>query len=287
MAIPAVLKRLSSAASLVRLILTQPRQFVESPEGFTSSNVSATELFGWMIGFGSVLLGLYSFALGSPMEKVLEASHLLAAPKIGASASHRDERVTLAGFRWVAGLGFGIDFPERRPFTEPQRANFQCGALLVRLNHVIPQNVMEKNTAKFLLALYAAVFVLCIHPVARLFGGKGNLRDGFRLGFILCAFLYLVMIAFLVIATLLLVDLLRLRGWPLLIAWALIAGLPGCFITLRCFFLSFSAFYQITKTRLFLVCLGTWISSSAISPVVFVPLIFVILRLEPLWKAIL
>jgi hypothetical protein len=282
-----LLKRLSSAASLVRLLLLHPRQFVASPEAFMSGRLSATELFGWMIGFGSLLLGLYSFALGSPMEKMLHASHLLADPKIGATASHWDDHVTLAGFRWVAGLGFGIDFPERRPFTEPQRANFQCGALMVRLNNVIPQRVLEKNTSKLLLALYAAVFVLCIHPVARLFGGKGSLRDGFRLGFIFCAFLYLIMIAFLVIATLLLVDLLRLSGLPLLIAWAIVAGLPACVIIFRCFFVTFSAFYGITKTRLLLVCFGTWLSSSAVCPVVFVPLIFVILRFEPLWRAIL
>jgi hypothetical protein len=286
MAATDLMKRLSAAFSQVRLLATRPREFVVAPEGFASGHPSTTELFGWMVGLGSLLLGLYSFALGSPLEKVLHASHLLAAPNKGVSASLRDERVTFAGIKWMAGLGFGVDFPERRPFVEPQRADFQFGAIKVRLKNVIPQNVMEKSTAKFLLALYAMVFVLCIHPVALAFGGKGTLRDGFRLGFTYCGFLYLLMTVFLVGATLLLVDLLRLEGSPLLIAWTIV-GLPVSALALRSFVLSYSSFYNVTKVRLALVCLGTWVSSSAICPVIFLPLIFAILRFEPLWKAIL
>ncbi len=146
---------------------------------------------------------------------------------------------------------------------------------------------MEKSTAKVLLALYAAVFVLCIHPVARLLGGKGSLRDSFRLGFVFCGFFYLVAAALLVFAMLLLVDLLRLEAQPLETAWGILVGLPVCVVLARSFFASYSAFYGISKTRMALVLVGTWISSSLVCPVVFVPLIFAILRFEPLWRAIL
>jgi hypothetical protein len=187
----------------------------------------------------------------------------------------------------VPALGFGIAFPQRRPFAEPQRADFQFGAVLVRLKNVIPQNVVEKNTSKLLLALYALVFVLCIHPVARAFGGKADLGDGFRLGFLYCGFLYLVAAVLVVGGTLVLIDLLRLEGRALRLAWAVVVGLPACVIIVRCFFLGYSEFYGITKTRLLFVCLGTWLSSSVLCPLVFLPLIFAILRFEALWKAIL
>ena len=149
MAAHPLLNRFSAARKQVLLLLVHPRQFVSS-SGFASGHPPTAELFGWMVACGSILLGLYSLALGSPLEKALKSAHLLGAPRSATPASTRAEPVTFAGLRWMAGSGFGVDFPQRRPFTEPQRADFQFGAVRVRLKNVVPQNVVEKSTAKVL-----------------------------------------------------------------------------------------------------------------------------------------
>jgi hypothetical protein len=126
----------------------------------------------------------------------------------------RNKPVTFAGVAWAFGLGVGVAFLEGRSVTEPQLAVFRLGAIRVALNNVVPQNVLEKGTPKFLLMLYASVFVLCLHPIALLFRGTANFRDAFRLGFIFFGACYLLSAVFVVVATLLFVDVLRLGGFP-------------------------------------------------------------------------
>jgi len=63
--------------------------------------------------------------------------------------------------------------------------------------------------------------------------------------------------------------------------------IPMFVVIIRCFFQSFAGLYGITRKRLILVGLGTWVSSAVVCPVVFLPLLFLLLRFESLWKLIL
>jgi len=281
------IKKLPAVGRQLLFFLRKPRQFVLAPDGFTRAEPTAKELFAWTIAFGTLVLGLYSLALGSPSKKVTEAALLVPPTTDAVVTSDRKEPVTFAGIAWMLGLGVGVQFPQQRPVTEPQFAVFEMGAVRVGLNNVIPQNVFEKGTPKFLLMLYAFVFVFCLHPVARLFRGRAAFRDALRLGFIFYGCVYLLFALFVVVATLLLVDLLRLRGFPLIIVWITLVMIPMFVVIIRCFFQSFAGLYGITRKRLILVGLGTWVSSAVVCPVVFLPLLFLLLRFESLWKLIL
>jgi hypothetical protein len=282
------LKKLPLVGRRLLFLLRMPGKFVLDPNGFRNGDPSAKEIFGWAVSFSALVLGLYSLVLGSPSVKLGDASHLLTSPVPAASApAIRDKPVTLAGIAWIPGLSLGIYFPEQMRWTDPQLAVFSLGSVQVGINNAIPQKVVEEGLTKFLLLLYALVFVLCLHPVARLFGGKGSLRDSLRLGFIFFGFVCLLGTLFEVVAILLLVDVLRLSGVPLIWVWIGVVVIPVFTIFIRCYFGAFSAFYGITRKKLMLVGLGTYVTSSVVCPIVFLPLLFLLLRFEQLWKLVL
>jgi hypothetical protein len=280
-------RKLPLVGQQLLLLLRSPRQFVLECGGFTRREPTAKELFGWAVAFGTLVLGLYSLALGSPLKKLTEASGVISPGATSSVSADRKRPVSFAGIAWIHGLGLGVHFPEQRPVAEPQLALFQLGAVQVSLDNVVPENVIQTGTPKILLLLYAFVFVLCIHPVARLFRGHGAFRDAIRLGFIFYAFAYLLFTLVVIAATLLLVDLLHLRGLQLSVTWTLFVVIPSLVMVVRCFFGSFSALYGITRKRLIVVGIGTWLTSAFLCPVIFLPLLFAILRFEALWKLIL
>ena len=247
MAATDLLKRVPDVGRNALLFFRRPREFVAT-SAFRSP-LTAKEQFVWSIAFAGLIVGLYSLAAGSPMEQLQEAAGLTQAVSADASAhsrpAERDAPVTFAGISWEFRIGAGVRFPELLPVSEPQRVQFQVGAVEVDLNNVIPVNVLEKGSQKFLLALYALVSALCIHPVARVFRGRASL------------------------------------------AWVLGVVLPGFGVVLRGFFSSFSELYAFTKKQMALVVIGTAISSSLVSPIAFLPLLFLLLRFEPLWKLLL
>jgi hypothetical protein len=287
MAAADILKKLPRVGGQLLFFLRTPEKFVLDPDGFPRGEPSAKEVFGWAVGLGTLILGLYSLVLGSPFVKVTDAIQLLSPVPATSAPAIRDEPVTFAGIEWTLGLGVAISFPQQRRVTEPQLAVFRLGAVQIGVNHVIPKKVLEEGLPKFLLMLYALVFALCLHPVARLFRGKGSFRDSLRLGFVFFGFIYLLFTLFVVVATLVLVDILRLRGLLLFWVWIGVVVIPAFTIVIRCFLGGFSAFYGFTRKRLMLVSLGTIVSSSIVCPIVFLPLLFALLRFEALWKLLL
>jgi len=289
MAATDLLKRVPDVGRNALLFYRRPREFVAT-SAFRSP-LTAKEQFVWSIAFTELIVGLYSLAAGSPMARLWEATGLPQAVSADASAhsrpAERDAPVTFAGISWEFRIGAGVKFPELLPVSEPQRAQFQVGAVEVDLNNVVPLNVVEKGSQKFLLALYALVTALCIYPVARVFRGRASFGDSLRLTFVFYGFSYLLLEIVAVAAVIAFVDVIRLRGLSLILAWFLGVVLPSFGVVLRGFFSGFSELYAITKKQMALVVIGTTISSSIVSPIVFLPLLFLLLRFEPLWKLLL
>ena len=289
MAATDLLKRVPDVGRNALLFFRRPREFVAT-SAFRGP-LTAKEQFVWSIAFAAFIVGLYSLAAGSPMERLEEAVGLTKAVSADASAhsrpAERDAPVTFAGISWEFRIGAGVRFPELLPFSEPQRAQFQVGAVEVDLNNVVPVNVFEKGSQKFLLALYALASALCIYPVARVFRGRASFGDSLRLTFVIYGFSFLLLQIVVVVAVFVFVDVIRLRGLSLLLAWFLGVVLPGFGVVLRGFFSGFSELYDFTKKQMALVVIGTAISSSLVAPIVFLPLLFLLLRFEPLWKLLL
>src|SRR5207249_11965734 len=97
------LKKLPLVGRQFLLLLRSPRQFVLGPEGFTRSEPTAKEFFAWAIAFGTLVLGLYSLGLGSPLKKVTEASLLISPSTNTAVSADRKEPVSFAGVSWITG----------------------------------------------------------------------------------------------------------------------------------------------------------------------------------------
>lgn len=289
MAATDLLKRVPDVGRNALLFFRRPREFVAT-SAFRRP-LTAKEQFVWSIAFTALIVGLYSLAAGSPMARLWEAAGLPQAVSADASVhsrpAERDAPVTYAGISWGFRIGAGVRFPELLPVSEPQRAQFQVGAVEVDLNNVVPLDVFEKGSEKFLLALYALVSALCIYPVARVFRGRASFGDTLRLTFVFYGFSYLLLQIVAVAAVTAFVDVIRLRGLSLVLAWFLGVVLPSFGVVLRGFFSGFSELYAITKKQMALVVIGTAISSIIVSPIVFLPLLFLLLRFEPLWKLLL
>jgi hypothetical protein len=84
-----------------------------------------------------------------------------------------------------------------------------------------------------------------------------------------------------------LLDVLALHGLSFIGWWTALVTIPTFAIAFRCFFSSFSELYQISKKRLIVAGVLGFGVSSLIFPVIFLPLLYVILRLQELWKTIL
>lgn len=204
MAATDLLKRVPDVGRNALLFFRRPREFVAT-SAFRSP-LTAKEQFVWSIAFAGLIVGLYSLAAGSPMEQLQEAAGLTQAVSADASAhsrpAERDAPVTFAGISWEFRIGAGVSFPELLPVSKLQRVQFQVGAVEVDLNNVVPVNVLEKGRQKFLLALYALVSALCIHPVARVFRGRASFGDSLRLTFVIYGFSFLLLQVVVVVAVL-------------------------------------------------------------------------------------
>lgn len=77
-----------------------------------------------------------------------------------------------------------------------------------------------------------------------------------------------------------LLDVLALHGLSFIGWWTALVTIPTFAIAFRCFFSSFSELYQISKKRLIVAGVLGFGVSSLIFPVIFLPLLYVILRLQ-------
>ena len=138
-----------------------------------------------------------------------------------------------------------------------------------------------------MLSQYCVTTAICLYPAARLLHGQGSFTSATKLTFLYYFSVWLLGSTWVIGAVLVLVDLLRLTRFVLFAAWTALVLIPLLIITIRCFFAAFSEYFAISKKRLTLALIGGAMLSSVASPVVFVPLLYRILRFEPLWKVIL
>ena len=67
----------------------------------------------------------------------------------------------------------------------------------------------------------------------------------------------------------------------------IIVVIPVFTVLLRCYFAAFSEYYAFRKRRLLIASVGGTAISAVLSPLLFMPILYLIIRFEPLWKTIL
>jgi len=171
--------------------------------------------------------------------------------------------------------------------NQPQYAVFRMGATEIVVKDFVPSDFSEGTLQTLMLSLYGLAAGICLHGPALLLRGKGDIVTVTKLALLYYFSGWLLGCLWVVIAALLLIDLLHLRGWSLYGAWIIVVVIPFYAVLLRSYFAAFSEYYSFSKKRLFVASVGGAVISSVLSPLLFMPILYLIIRFEPLWKTIL
>lgn len=288
MALIDVLRRSRTVGAEFTKFLISPGRFVVHWKNSANTRSSTKEVMGWSIAASFVVISLYGLSFDSLGENVEKAfgyissqtdSHTAAA---GSSAGIRD-------INWKFGFGVGVLFPEApmKGLDRPQVADFTMGGVTVRIGPVVPNDLPQKTILTLMLILYALVTSLCLHMPARLLGGIGQISEAIRLSILYYFYTFLFAVVLSTICGVVLINILSLTGNHFFATWMLLVVLPLSVVVFRGFFASFSEFYMISKMRVFFGGLGSMTISWIVSPIVFVPGVYLILKLKPVWDLIL
>jgi hypothetical protein len=298
---------------VVKLYL-HPRRFVVHWKGLPISHASTKEAVGWSLAFAGLLLTLYKMFFGaSCVAKLSAAAKGLKSIQPGPKAQHeaskprflrlavleKQQTVSLdasgkiigRGSEW--GIALGIDFPQAsgKDLDEPQIVSFKIGVATIYFGDVIPSSFNSKVPQLFFLILLSMIIAVCIHPVAKLLGGTASFAQAFQIICLLLSFSLVLFSVALVFVTVLFVDILKLRPIALQVAYLGTVLVPGFLTFSRAYFGSYGELYNLSYLRLTIASLGGVVggclSSYVLAPLVVLPLIYLLLRFQEFWEAIL
>jgi hypothetical protein len=239
------------------------------------------------VAAGALVWGLSTWAGGSPSAKLEQAVSLSLKPEAEIATRSNNPRIRLNHVFWEAGFGVGVDFPQSaaKGWNQPQEGVFRMGMGGVVLDNVEPSK-LGGVAGKLMLLVYGFATVASLHWPARMAGARVSFTQELRLGCVFYFYLALLVSVVAALGTFILVDLAQLKGTSISVSWSVLVVIPMFGIALRCFFASFSELYSVTKKRLFLIGMGSALASAVTAPIVFVPLIYLILRFRDLLEVI-
>jgi hypothetical protein len=290
MSLLSAVKRIPDIGHELILFLGRPRDYVRLIKGDEGDRVvAAREVMGWCIATALLILSLYKLCFGSVTEELQQALGMKRDPSYVNEQSHAQQKPSIAGIEWKVGFGVGMSAPEAQSkgLDVPQVVIFNLGALDVALDNVVPDHLADASIAALLTMLYALLSALCVHFPARLLGGTGAIYQSYGLAIRYYSFVLLTGSVVVALVAGVLLHVFALTGASLYVCWILLVVMPMAILSVRCFFAVFSEHYGISKKRLFAAGLGSIPLSSAVAPVVLVPLLLILLKAEPLLKVIL
>jgi len=266
-------------------------------------------VISWCLALIALLYGLYSVVFHTSVN-----SRLLGRPKTAdqprvkqtSDAKPRIEAIYLLPKYHEVGIddegnvvsrgssrhvGVSVLAPEGKAPDEPQRAIVEMGAVTVIVADVVPNRLRPRVLSLFSIALLTFCTVLLIYPFARLFGSRPSIEQALDLTAIYYAYGLVLISLFVLVAVLILIDgfNLDLRSnafvAPYLIGQALVtAALVWSFVGVFDYVYSLS-FGQLVLSGLGAFALGT-VASFVVTPLIFVPLLYLLLRFHDLWAVV-
>jgi hypothetical protein len=293
-------------------LYTQPHLFGHEWGHNPSAHTSAWEILVWVVGIVTLFFGLYKVLAGSPMKSLTGGvpNHHPAQNSSQTDAKEQPAfRPRVIGFsvlqhevyrslgpgqpRVSRGTsirtGVGVEFPEHRSKSpqDPQLMLIQMG--MVKAGFVI---IPAKFKARLLqtagvlwLALCAAVF---LHPIARLLGGHASFTRSLGLAIVVISYALLVFAV--VTLVLAIIGIRRYRKGTATflgctVSTILLIGLGLVFVEV------FAGLYGLSFAWSILAWIGALIAGSIASfvttPIVFTPLVVLLLRFQDLLDVLL
>jgi hypothetical protein len=308
-----VLSDLPELGKDVAKLYLHPRRFVIHWKELPGSHISTKAAVGWSLAFAGLLLALYKMLFGTSCYAKLEGAakgldsigprptpqHEEAKPQfLHLAFLDRQETVSQdpSGkiMRHSSGwsIGLGIEFPQAsvKTLDEPQIASFKIGGFTIYFGNVVPSSFDAKAPQLFFLISLCVIIAVCIHLAAKLLGGTASLVQAFQVICLAVSFSLVLFSIALVLFTVLFVDVLKLRRLPLLMTYVATVLLPGFLTLFRAYLGSYSELYHLSYLRLTTaslcgIVIGS-LSSIVVTPLVVLPLIYLLLRFQKFWEAI-
>jgi hypothetical protein len=275
----------------LKLVL-RPRTYITNKRNNPSQYISLGKTFVWLIGISLLLLKIYSTAFGPISEDMEKASTFTTCADTtytmdtaeGLKVKPKVERIVW----WSPGFGLGLNFLDHcKPSTMPQYCVFQVGGLFALVKDLKPEQFNQTGFVAFFLFILALVFTTCIYLAMWILRKKANLKEllSYTILYFYSYFFLATCIA-ITIATVC-IHVLGLRGWTLYSIWMITVVLPLFIFSIRGYFAAYSQLFEIRKRRLLLGSVIAAFLSWLVSPVVFVPLLYLLLILIPIYDLLI
>lgn len=273
-------------------LVIKPKTYLINKSSNPSKYVSAKETFLWLLAVSLLLLKIYSTLFRPIGEDVLKASpfHLCAdTTTLVKKAEDVKLKPSVEKIIWW-NPGFGITFNFLEPCKasdEPQYLVFNVGGVYALIKNLKPEQFGQTGFLAFVLIILTLVFTLCIYPSMRILRRNTNFKELLMFSLVFIASYFFVGTLLATIVGVIGIHLLGIKDWTLYFVWVFAVVLPLFFLFVRGYFASYSELFSSTKKRLFSGSVIAALLSWLVSPIVFVPLLYLLLWLIPIYELII
>jgi hypothetical protein len=282
-----VLKNIPTIGRDILDLLSRPGPFVQLWK-LRAERPTNKEILGWSLALSALVFALYNASTGeSPIEALKDGIKPNARPPAEKSSGPAP-RPSLVGLRWELAAGIGINYPElpEKGLDQPQIVQFSMGPGLVTIRDVVPSKIGSKVAGLLILNLYLYSIALCLFPAVRIFTHSVTLSDLVSVTNMLFAATWATGSVLAVSAVVIYVNLAKLRGIHLSIAWAITVILPLFSVLIRAFWSAFHSLSGLSSGRFLCSLVVAYAISWIIFPI-FAPLLYLILRFQAFLDAVL
>jgi hypothetical protein len=288
------------------LFLIYPNEFTRNWINSPQTRSSPGEVVLWAVVLVSVLYGLYALAFkSSPFERFHNGSGADATAQTSSreQSNPRLLQITIVQ-KWFAPSEDGtmressreisinplpgFEFPEagRKGFHQPQLLVLKAGIATVYVGDVVPSFLASRWAQSILIGLYSLVTVICLHPPAAFLGAATPFAEALEFTIILYSFSFVFIATISLLVNVLLNKVFRVDVQRLNVRHSCLLRLVGDGFILgslgRALFLAYQTLYALSFWQLGISLLGAFALSTIATPLVFVPLLLVLLKLKQL-----
>jgi len=267
--------------------IKNPRQVVVSRKEDWSKPFGVYSTAGTMVAVVILCFTLYGLLFGSLNHRV-QSARLNKDQQLIELVSSKVSSPEYVDWALNFGVGAGVWFPEglEKLSTEPQIAMFRFGAVRFQYNNVIPEKLSSGSALLILKILFAFLMVICIHPFAVALKGKANLKAAAKFGILFFSYTIASGSILAVITAVVFIEFIQLKGFVIMIPWCIFVLIPFAAIGLRGYFGGFSELYVFSKRKVLLSTVGGTLLSCVVGPLLFLPVLHIVLILQPYLDAL-
>jgi hypothetical protein len=291
MALLDILKNIPDIGRETFLLVWKPRTYLINKKDNPAKFISTRETFLWLLAVSLLLMKIYSTLFRPIGEDLLRASPFKCADSTNTTIVKKEnDRVKPSVEKiiwWSPGFGVSFNFAEHcRLSNEPQYFVFGVGGVYVLIKNLKPEQFGQTGFLAFVFIILTLVFTFCIYPSMRLLKRNTSFKELVKFSLVFIASYFFVGTLLATVTAAIGIHVLHLKGWTIYFVWVFIVLLPFLILFIRGYFASYSQLFDSNKKRLFWGSVISAFLSWAVSPLVFVPLLYLLLWLIPIYELI-